>query len=213
MVWPLAAVVVFELSKHVFVATPLHAFQGISIPLAVLAVQGVREAGLSRLPHAGAIGWVAVALATVPWTVHMLQVGRDAATRTDNHESFITHDERRALTWLASDRQAGGVLSDFALGAIVPSQTGRRSYVGDATWSVPAPTWRFNSTFNLFFWRQESRKNVRRLVRNSGARFVLAGCDTADPHLQRKLGPLLIAVHRFGCATVYEVRGGNRYLL
>jgi hypothetical protein len=105
------------------------------------------------------------------------------------------------------------VLSDFALGALVPGETGRRTYVGDHTWSVPRPTWRFDATFNLFFWRLESRRKVRRFVYNSGARFVLAGCDTIDPHLQRKLGPLLIAVHRFGCATVYEVRSGSRYLL
>ena len=35
-------------------ATPLHAFQGITLPLAVLAVQGVQRVGWRRLPRASA---------------------------------------------------------------------------------------------------------------------------------------------------------------
>ena len=214
MAWPIAAVVVFELSLHVFAATPLHAFLGITIPLAILAVQGVRNTErLRRLPRAAAIGWLAVAAATVPFSVHMLQIGTRNATRIADHETFITHDERRALDYLASDRTPGGVISDFALGSVVPGVTGRRTYVGDATWSVPRPDLRYNATFNLFFWVHESRRNVRRLVSKSGARFVLASCHARDPHLAAKLGPLLVAIHRFGCATVYQVRAGPRYLI
>jgi hypothetical protein len=41
-------------------------------------------------------------------------------------------------------------------------------------------------------------------VARTGARFVLADCTTrAD--LRRELAPIIGSVHRFGCATVYEL--------
>ncbi len=39
-VWPAAALAIYILSASGLSATPLHAFDGITIPLAVLAVRG-----------------------------------------------------------------------------------------------------------------------------------------------------------------------------
>ena len=41
--WPGAVLILYFVSASALGATPLHAFQGISIPLAVLAVQGVQS--------------------------------------------------------------------------------------------------------------------------------------------------------------------------
>jgi len=45
---------------------------------------------------------------------------------------------------------------------------------------------------------------ARALVTASGARFVLADCRvTID--LSKTLAPIMISLHRFGCAKVYEL--------
>ena len=49
--WPLGAFAIFLLSGTSLGATPLHAFQGITVPLAVLAVEGLQMLGWSRLPR------------------------------------------------------------------------------------------------------------------------------------------------------------------
>ena len=43
--WPLAAFAIFLLSGTSLGATPLHAFQGITLPLGVLAVEGIQLLG------------------------------------------------------------------------------------------------------------------------------------------------------------------------
>ena len=45
------------------------------------------------------------------------------------------------------------------------------------------------------------------LVRSSGVRFLFADC-LERANLQPLLREELAAVHRFGCATVYELRNG-----
>lgn len=214
-VWPIACVVVFEASKHLLAATPLHAFTGITIPLAVLAVQGVqRIPSLVRLPRARMLAWGVAAAATIPAAVYMLNHVREARVTASNGMNFITHDDQRALAFLASDRQPGGVYSDdLYLGALVPGETGRRTYVGNCDWSVPHCNWRFNNATSLLLYRGEWGSQARWFVERSGARFVLASCHTRNHHLQRELQPLLVAVHHFGCASVYQVRPGPRYLI
>jgi hypothetical protein len=212
-VWPVAAVVVFVLSKWVFAATPLHALTGITVPLAVLAVQVARAPRMRRLPGARPLAWLLVAAATLPAAVYMVNLVRQKQAPASNGMNFISHDEQRALSYLASDPQPGGVYTDFILGALVPSETGRRTYVGNCDWSVPHCSWRFNNTWSLLLWHGEWGSQARWFVRRSGARFVLASCHTRNRHLQKELAPLLVAVHRFGCASVYEVRPGPRHLI
>ena len=217
-VWPLATLVVFEASRRLLAATPLHAFTGITIPLAVLAVQGVTElAVLRRLPRARLLGWLAVAAATIPATVHIMNVVRGTQAPASNGINFITHGEQRALTYLRRDPKPGGVLTDFILGAVVPGETGRHTYLGNCDWSVPHCGWRWSNTWQLFLWSWAWHYTegwyARWLVERSGARFVLVSCHSHVFHLQRQLRPMLVDVRHFGCATVYEVRPGHRYLI
>src|SRR5207302_1448797 len=54
--WPLAALAIYLLSASDLSATPLHAFNGITFPLAVLAVEGVQRARIGRLLEPARLG-------------------------------------------------------------------------------------------------------------------------------------------------------------
>ncbi|MBV8710305.1 MAG: hypothetical protein JOY56_00905, partial [Solirubrobacterales bacterium] len=66
--WPPAAFAIFLLSGTSLGATPLHAFQGITVPLAVLAVEGLQLLAWRRLRRPVLIGALAVGLFTIPAT-------------------------------------------------------------------------------------------------------------------------------------------------
>lgn len=201
--WPVAAFGIFLLSGTSLGATPLHSFQGITIPLAVLAVEGLQVLGWRRLRHQMVIGAVALGLFTIPTTVEELSIAHSLAAPTPGNGNFITRDENSALDYLASTKQPGSVLTGSYLGAVVPGRTGRHSYVGDCLWSEPGC---LNLTRNAqaLFGGTLSQSAARRFVVSSGARFVLADCQTKSD-MRTLLGPVIRSVHSFGCAAVYEV--------
>jgi hypothetical protein len=178
--WPFATLVVFEASKGVVAATPLHAFTGVTIPLAVLAVQGVQNTRLRQLPRARLLGWLAVAALTIPATIHMMDLVRGKLAPGTNGIAFISRDEQRALTYLRQDPKPGGVLTDFILGAVTPGESGRHTYLGNCDWSVPHCDWRFSNTWLMFLWPWTWHHTrgwyARWVVHRSGARFVLVSC-------------------------------------
>ena len=131
-------------------ATPLHAFQGITLPLSVLAVEGVQRLGWRRLPYAGWVSAIAVFLFTVPATAYELNNARKLGGAHGGNANFIARDERSALDYLADDRTPGGVLTRSYLGAAVPGKTGRRTLVGDCLWSQPNCPGRINNAQALF---------------------------------------------------------------
>ena len=137
-VWPVAAFGIFLQSGTSLGATPLHAFQGITIPLAVLAVEGLQTVGWQRLRYPVLIGAIAVAAFTIPTTIKELSIARSLAAPTADNANFITHDESAALDFLSNDKEPGSVLTRSYLGAAVPGQTGRHTYVGDCLWSEPS---------------------------------------------------------------------------
>ena len=211
-VWLPAALVLSLLSATPLGATPLHAFQGISLPLAVLAVEGVgrlRAGALGPSPRARrALGAAAVALVTIPGTVYLLNYVRPLAAPTVDNANFITKSERDALRYLASDRQTGGVLTRSYLGAAVPAMTGRRTLIGDCLWSEPDCYVRTDDAQNLFDATLTGAP-ARAFVRASGARFLLADCRSpAD--LSPTLGSMVLSVRHFGCASVYELKAPAR---
>ena len=55
----LACVCWRRLAETALSATPLHSFEGITLPLSVLAVQGAQLLGFGRLRHKRAIGVIA----------------------------------------------------------------------------------------------------------------------------------------------------------
>jgi hypothetical protein len=203
-VWLVAAVGIWALSATVLGAAPLHAFQGITVPLAVLAVQGVQRLRLHRLPAARVWLALAVGAVTVPATAHALRFSAEVAKPTAGNGNFIRPADQRALDYLARDPQRGGVFSAAYLGTLVPGMTGRQSFMGDCLWTEPNCGQRSNATANLEAGRL-SPAMARALVRASGARFVLTDCQLGTD-ITRTLRPMLASVHRFGCAAVYEVR-------
>ena len=89
------------------------------------------------------------------------------------------------------------------LGAAVPGKTGRRTYVGDCLWSEPGCLTLTNNA-NELFGGSLTPAAAQSLVLGSGARFVLADCQTTAD-LRKLLGPIIRSAHGFGCAAVYEV--------
>ena len=206
-VWLPGALALSLLSATPLGATPLHAFQGISLPLGVLAVEGVGRlpaGGLAPAPRLRrALGAVAVALVTIPGTAYLLNYVRPLAAPTTDNANFITSSERDALQYLAHDPQTGGVLTRSYLGATVPGLTGRRTLIGDCLWSEPGCLTRTADVQNLFDGTTTGA-SARAFVRTSGARFLLADCRSPE-NLSPTLGSMVINVRHFGCASVYEL--------
>ena len=93
--------------------------------------------GLTRLPRWRLAAALAVLAATIPATVYEVLSARTLAAPSYGNANFITANERSALQFLERDRTAGGVLTRFYLGAVVPARTGRRTFIGNCLWSEP----------------------------------------------------------------------------
>jgi len=205
-VWPLAALGVFLISEWQG-SGPTHALLGLTIPLAVLSVQGVCslpwQAALRRIPALPLLSLPLVAALTIPGTIYMLEYAAERSVPRAGNPHFVTGAENRALAYLAHDARPGGVLAPFHLGMLVPAATARATYLGNCYWSQPGCRHRSTMTNALFAGRL-SRAASRRFVQSSGARFVLADCRSRD--LRAALAPVTAEVRRFSCATVYLVR-------
>jgi hypothetical protein len=202
--WAPVAVIIYVLSATGLSATPLHAFNGITIPLSVLAVKGVQRSALRSIPRGRLVATAAILLGVVPANVYALAVAHTFIHPASGNANFITHDERRALTYLAKNPDPGGVLTQFYLGEAVPGRTGRRTFVGDCLWSEPNCMPR-SLAADALFRGMDSRPAARQFVRQSGAHFLLASCASDDVDLRRTLGAMIASTQRFGCATVYEL--------
>jgi hypothetical protein len=204
-VWIPAVVALWLFSMSVLGATPQHTINGITLPMAILAVKGARRAGLVRLPRARALATLAIAVGVVPGTAYMLAYAHTYTNPATGNADYITAGESHALDWLAADRVPGGVLSGFYLGEAIPGITGRQDYVGDCLWSQPGCFPRSDAANALLRGRMAPAR-ARRFVIATGARFVVGACDAARPRVARELAPLLAATRTFGCATVWQLR-------
>jgi hypothetical protein len=201
--WPLGALVIFGFSQTGLAGAPLHAFNGITIPLAILAVEGVQQLGFRRLPRWRLVGAALVAAATIPASVSTISLANSWVRPYTYRATFIPRGEQRALRYLAHSRNQGGVLANTHVGLIVPATTGRHTYSGLCLWSQPHCEVRMTTSNDLFTGAYDPAR-ARAFVRSTGARFVLKDCaSTAD--LTRLLRPLVVSEKRFGCATVYEI--------
>jgi hypothetical protein len=196
-VWPFAALVVYLQPTGTF---PYHSFQGLAIPLSILAVQGVVSVWPRPRP---ALVVAALALMIVPGTVHKAEVAVNSV-RAAGDPYFVFADEQRALDALEDDPRPGGVLAPAYGGHMLPYKTGREVYVGALSWT---PDWeeRVSETRALFETGLPPGR-ARQLVRRSGARFVFVDCRPGLRDLTAELRPLLEDVRRYGCATVYVLR-------
>ncbi len=208
-VWLPVTLVIFLFSEWKG-SGPTHALLGVSVPLAVLAVEGVRslpwrvlsERAAARRALALPLAVALIALLTIPGTVHMLEYADAHTEPRTGRSTFITPGENAALAYLAHDARAGGVLTRFYLGMVVPPATGRQSYVGDCYWSQPDCKHRAHMAEKLLTGKLHAAQ-ARAFVRDSGARFVLGDCRSSN--LTRALAPIVSEVRRFSCATVYVI--------
>jgi hypothetical protein len=195
-VWPLAALLVYVQPLGTF---PYHAFQGLALPLAILATQGVASVWPRPRPVLVA---TALALLVLPGLVHKVELGAVNIDRGE-YPYFITPDEHRALEALRSDPRVGGVLARPYTGYFVPYTTGRETYVGAVSWSPDFP--RRSALATALFQGGLGDEQARAFVHSTGARFLFSDCgDLAD--LDDQLEPLLESVRRYGCATLYVLR-------
>jgi hypothetical protein len=191
---PIACLVAFAITPTV----RSHALGGITIPLAILATRGWARIGWSR-----AVG-VATACAVVAMSI--VQQGRLLGQKADSplQPYLIGQDEHAALRYLARAPESGGVLARLPFASLVPGYTGRQTFAGHESWT-PDPAVRFTLADRLIAQATDPA-TARRFVTATHARFVLADCG-ANAALTRTLAPITASSHRFGCATVYTLRG------
>jgi len=202
-VWPFAVLAMYSLSESGFAGAPLHSFAGITIPLAMLAVEGVRRIGLPRLPRWRLVATVLIAGGTIPAAVFELRTTSEFTEPQGGSPNFISHGEQRALDYLASSPEAGGVLTRAYMGLLVPVETGRRTYVATCVWSEPRCAQRVTMTANLMKGLL-SPPDARAFVSSTRARFLFEDCRSRG-NLPKLLGSTVQSARRFGCAAVYEV--------
>ena len=197
-VWPLAGLVVFYQPAGTF---PFHAFQGLSLPLAVLALLALRAwLGEPRIPVWGAV--TAVLLLCVVGTAYRANELREAVN-LGRQPFFLTASERDALRHLEERPEAGGVLTPVYSGIVVPAYTGRETWIGAGSWT-PDFDERRDRTEALFADELDTSE-AGRLIRESGATFLYSDCHgRAD--IERVVRPFTDPPRRFGCAAVYRVR-------
>jgi hypothetical protein len=197
-IWPLAAVTVYLLPIGTF---PYHAFQGLALPLSVLAVQGALT--VWRRPAPLAVAAILFVM-TVPGIAHKLEVSVHSA-RSAGDPFWIFDDEVRALHFIEQDARPGGVLGPVYAGYMLPYTTGRETYIGALSWT---PDWasRQRKADGLADGTLRGEE-ARAFVRETRARFVFVDCRPRLADLEPVLGPMLEEVRRFGCASVYVLRG------
>ena len=203
--WPIAVLITF-------VAVPTgkyQAFAGVSVPLALLAVQGWRRiieerrlAGrnprvLRFLATAGVVVLVFGVAPATTWLLINKRLNARAVAELDRPDAD-------ALDYLARQPR-GGVLTTPKVGIWAPALTDDSTYVGHFLWS---PRWgqRKNYVSRLFGYRGKlplSQTEALALIEKPEARYVLEPCEARE-----KLWPLLesrgYSRHAFGCATVYS---------
>jgi hypothetical protein len=194
VLWPLAILATYvALSPSV----PAHALEGISLPLAVMAVRGWQ--GL-RLPSAA--GALAVAAIVVPGAVVAADAMRDVVSARIQ-PSYLHEDEMQAMDELRDDPRPGGVIADPALATAVPVHSGRDVWSGHPSWTRDFEKRNFAAA-ELFGGRLETPL-AEALLHGTGARFALAGCRSrAD--LRAAAPGVVTAARPVGCATIYELR-------
>jgi len=217
-IWPLVSLAIFLVDEQLGGAAT-HAFLGISIPLAILSVQGLRGVKWPRARrYRTLLGALVIAAVTVPGTIYELTIAHGlvapgrvrGAVNGPGDANFVNRGEADALHFLAHDPRPGGVLTRAYLGEVVPPITGRSTYVGNSYWSLTPRGGTFEfyrrvAIADALFQGGMTSTTARAFVRNSGARFLLVDCESRRD-LGGELASVVGSVHRFGCASVYTIQ-------
>jgi hypothetical protein len=196
--WPLAGLAVY---LQPFGTFPFHALQGLSLPLAGLAVLALRSRlgtrPLRLLPAAAAV-LLLCALGTAYRAAELAD-----AVRLARQPFLLEPGERDALRYLDALPDPGGVLAPVYTGIVVPAYTGRETWVGAGSWTPDQPR-RAEQAEALFDGRLDAAAAAA-LVRRSRARFLLSDCHgRAD--IAGAVAGFAEPPRRFGCATVWRMR-------
>jgi hypothetical protein len=193
LIWPVAALAVYVVLSPSF---PQHAFEGVSLPLAILAVRGMR-----RLPRPGLATAALVTVLTVPGLLYMADWLNDTIS-AGGQPHYLSRDEDRALDYLDDAGGDGAVVATPYLASAVPARGGSQVWSGHPSWT-PDFAERTERAAALFGGRLP-RADAIALLRESRARYVLLDCGT-PPAALAALRPALVEERRFGCARVYRV--------
>jgi hypothetical protein len=199
-VWPLAGVAVFYQPAGTF---PFHAFQGLSLPLAVLAALGVRHWLGERAIPLGAATAAVLLLCVVGITYRANELRE--AVNLGRQPFFLETAEHDALRSLERRPEPGGVLTPVYSGILVPAYTGRETYIGAGSWTPDFERRRVET--EALFGGELTSAEARALVRRSGAAFLYSDCH-GRANIDRIVRAFTEPAERFGCATVYRVRSG-----
>ena len=197
--WPFAALAVYFQPGGTF---PFHSFQGLAIPLVILAVLGLRATLLRERPLPVVPAVVVAALFVLPGTAYNADHMLDAINK-GFQAHFMEPGEHDALRHLDEEPEPGGVLAPAYLGTAIPAYAGREIWVGAGSWSPDFGT--RNQQANDMFDGKLSAAQSEALVRRSGARFLFSDCH-GRPDLTARFAAFTERPRRFGCATVWRVR-------
>ena len=196
LAWPIAAIALHFVTPSV----SYHLFEGITLPLIVLAARADWLLGRRRLRTALCVGLV---LSLAGTSVYLSFVVDTYKGLRDPYY-FVSSDERAALHWLETTPTPGGVLTTMPLGALIPVFTGRATWVGHPSWT-PDFARRMDLAERLIQARL-SRSQTDLILREARPAFVVAGC--ASPASLLTMMPPGTMARRFGCVTVYELSTG-----
>ena len=124
-IWPLAAIIVYLFLDRSFI---YHLFEGLSIPLGILAVRGLNAIGARRAALAAV-----TAVMVVPGNVYV--AATFAQTVTAGQDFYVDKHTADAMQFLALDRVNGVSWPAHPWGKDVPGFSGRGTWVGNYEWT------------------------------------------------------------------------------
>ena len=201
--WPLAVFVVY---LQPFGTFPYHSFQGLALPLGVMAAQAFTVERPRWLP-APRVLWVVpvILLMAVPGTVHRMQMAHKGIGLR-YFPYYVDSGEARALAFLDKVKP-GNVMTDPYGGMLVPAYSGQEAFVGPRSWS-PNWSWRAEQSGALLLGGLKPQQ-AQEFLRATGSNAIFAECTgkgQALPSIAAWIGPMLRVERRFGCSTVYLLR-------
>jgi hypothetical protein len=191
LLWPVAALIVYVVNEQF----PPHAFNGLSLPLAILAVRG-----WSRLRLPALAGVAALAIAIVPAMTDPIEPLR-RAVQFGGPLYLLTDDQYAAMKYMEGLPE-GGVLGRPQLSVVVPGFTGLPVWAGHDKWT-PDGDARGAEADALFAGGLSDWKALT-LVGRTGAAYAIADCDSGRA-VKGLLQRVSSRASRFGCVRVFEL--------
>ena len=194
-VWPPLALLLVFLPGP----APSHYLLMLSLPLGILAVQGIATLRMSPAVRAMALA-VLVSL-LVPG---LARLAHRYVVVYDTGFFSLAEAERSAFRSLDRNRTQGAVLaSSRRTGSMIPYRTGRLTYTGGVVWT-PNFVEREDRVERFFAGRMATRDAVA-LLTQARARFLFADCGVDTSRLEAQLRHRVTA-RPFGCVRLFEVR-------